>query len=158
MDSLFLQYMFVFFVSMVPFLEVFLTVPTAIIVFDFPPVIVSVVAIAGNTLSVLLFIFFGTEINKFFSTLYNKLRKRDSIPKEVNPRVKQALDRFGATWVCFLSSILFSSQVGAGTMTTLGSSRKQVFIWTNLGVAALAITMALLSITAERLVIEMVDL
>ncbi|MDQ0300292.1 hypothetical protein J2S78_002739 [Salibacterium salarium] len=158
MENVFAQYMFIFFVSMVPFLEVFLTIPTAIIVFNFPPFVVLIVAILGNVMSVLLFVFFGVQMNRFFNTLYNKLRKRDRTPITINPRIKKAFDRFGATWVCFSSSILFSSQVGAGTMTSLGASKRQVFIWTNLGVSTLAVVLATLSVVAEKLVSSLVNL
>lgn len=158
MDNVFLQYTFIFLISMIPFLEVFLTVPMAIIVFDFPPFAVLIVAILGNAMSVLLFVFFGAEINKHFNTIYHKLRKRDKTPTGMNPRIKRTFDRFGATGVCFLSSILFSSQVGAGAMATLGTSRSQVFIWTNLGVTTLAVVMATLSVVAEGFVTSLVNL
>ncbi|WP_010531503.1 small multi-drug export protein [Lentibacillus jeotgali] len=158
MENVLLQCIFIFFISMVPFLEVFLTVPTAIIVFNFPPFAALIVAILGNAISVLFFVFFGTEINKLFHTVYNKLRKRDRAPVGINPRIKRTFDRFGATGVCFLSSILFSSQIGAGAITTLGASRNQVFIWTTLGVSTLAVIMATLSVVAEGLVSSLVNL
>ncbi|MFC7063423.1 small multi-drug export protein [Halobacillus seohaensis] len=158
MENVFLQYTFIFFVSMIPFLEAFLTVPTAIIVFNFPPVVALIVAILGNAISVLLFVLFGSEINKLFNTIYNKLRKSDKTPMEINPRIKRTFDRFGATGVCFLSSILFSSQIGAGAITTLGASKSQVFIWTNLGMSTLAVVMATLSVVAEGLVSSLVNL
>ncbi|WP_226037326.1 small multi-drug export protein [Aquibacillus saliphilus] len=158
MENLFLQCLFVFFVSMVPFLEVFLTVPTAIIAFNFPPLVALSLAILGNAVSVFLFMFFGAEINKLFNTIYNKFRKRDNTPKKINPRIKRTFDRFGAIGVCFLSSILFSSQIGAGAITTLGASRSQVFIWTNLGASAVAVVMATLSVVAEGLVSSLVNL
>ncbi|MFD1361779.1 small multi-drug export protein [Lentibacillus salinarum] len=158
MENVLLQCMTIFFISMVPFLEVFLTVPTAIIVFNFPPLVALIVAILGNAISVLLFVFFGAEINNFFNSVYNKLRKRDRRPVGINPRIKRTFDRFGATGVCFLSSILFSSQVGAGAITTLGASRRKVFIWTNLGVSTLAVVMATLSVVAEGFVSSFVNL
>ncbi|WP_106495804.1 small multi-drug export protein [Lentibacillus sp. Marseille-P4043] len=158
MENVLLQCVFIFFVSMVPFLEVFLTVPTAIIVFNFPPLVALILAILGNAISVLLFVFFGAEINKLFATISNKLRKRDKTHIGINPRIKRTFDRFGATGVCFLSSILFSSQVGAGAITTLGASRSQVFIWTILGVSTLAIVMATLSVVAEGLVSSLMNL
>ncbi|WP_117160969.1 hypothetical protein [Paraliobacillus sp. X-1268] len=158
MENLYLQFLFVFFVSMVPFLEVFLTVPTAIIVFNFPPFVALIVAILGNAFSVFLFMFFGTEINKLFNKIYNKFRKSESTPKKINPRIKSTFDRFGANGVCFLSSILFSSQLGAGAITTLGASRSQVFIWTNIGASAVAVVMAILSVVAEELVSSLVNL
>ncbi|MDT8862114.1 small multi-drug export protein [Alkalihalobacillus sp. MEB130] len=158
MDNVFLQYVFIFFVSMIPFLETFLTVPLAIIVFDFPPIAVVIVAIFGNAMSVLLFILFGTEINKLVSIIYYKLHKKDKKPIKMNARIKRTFDRFGATGVCFFSSILFSSQIGAFSMTTLGAKRSQIFVWTNLGVSALAVAMAILSVMAEGFVITLVNL
>lgn len=158
MENVFLQYGFIFFVSMIPFLEVFITVPTAIIGFNLSPFVVLIVAIIGNAMSVLLFICFGTEINRLFNTIYNKLRKRHKTPMGMNPRIKRSFDRFGTTGVCLLSSVLFSSQVGAGAMTGLGASRSQVFIWTNLGVSTLAVVMATLSVVAEGFVSSFVNL
>lgn len=158
MENVLIQYITVFFISMVPFLEVFLTVPTAIIVFNFPPLVALIVAILGNAISVLLFMFFGTKINNFFHSVYNKFRNRDRRHVEINPRIKRTFDRFGATGVCFLSSILFSSQIGAGAITTLGASRSKVFIWTTLGVSTLAVVMATLSLVAEGLVSSLVNL
>lgn len=158
MENVFVQYVFLFFISMVPFIETFLSVPTAIIVFDFPPLAVLVVAILGNVFSVLLFMIFGVQIKKFLNTLYNKFRKKDKPPAEMNPRMKRTFDRYGATGVCFLSSVLFSSQLGAGAMTTFGASRGQVFIWTNMGVTTLAVSMATLSVTAEEFVSTLMNL
>lgn len=158
MDNVLFQYAFIFFVSMVPFIEVFLTIPTAIIAFNTPPFIVLIIAILGNATSVFLFAFFGVRINKLFSILYSKFRKKEKTPKTINPRIKQTFDRYGATGVCFFSSLLFSSQIGAGTMATFGAPRRQVLIWTNLGVSTLAIIMVTLSITAEELVSSFVSL
>ncbi|RPF50400.1 small multi-drug export protein [Aquisalibacillus elongatus] len=158
MENIFLQYLFIFFVSMVPFFETFLTVPTAIIVFDIPPLAALTVAIIGNAISVILFIFFGTEINKFFNFLFKRFRKGNPAPVEMSPRIKRSLDRYGATGICFMSSLLFSSQMGACAITSLGSSKHQVFIWTSLGVSTLAIVMATLSIMAEGLVTSLVNL
>ncbi|HLR61359.1 MAG TPA: small multi-drug export protein [Lentibacillus sp.] len=158
MENVLLQCITIFFISMVPFLEVFLTVPTAIIVFNFPPLIALIVAILGNAISVLLFVFFGAEINNLFHSVYNKFRKGDRRHVEINPRIKRTFDRFGATGVCFLSSILFSSQVGAGAITTLGASRHKVFIWTTLGVSTLAVVMATLSVVAEGFISSLVKL
>lgn len=160
MENVFLQYTLIFFTSMVPFLEVFLTVPMAIIVFNFPPVVVLIVAILGNVASVCVFVFFGAQMYKGLNIIYNKLRKsdKDKTPTEINPRIKRTFDRYGATGVCFLSSILFSSQVGAGAMTSLGAKRSQVFIWTNLGVGTLAVVMATLSVAAEGFVTTLVNL
>ncbi|WP_235989002.1 small multi-drug export protein [Aquibacillus kalidii] len=143
---------------MVPFLEVFITVPTAIIVFNFPPIVALIIAILGNATSVLIIVLFGGEMNKLFNTIYHKFRKQNKPPKKMNTRVKKTFDRFGATGVCFLSSILISSQVGAGTISTLGVSKRQVFIWTNLGVSSVAIVMATLSVVAEGLVSSLVNL
>ncbi|QQK74932.1 hypothetical protein HUG15_04480 [Salicibibacter cibarius] len=156
--DVFLQYLFVFFVSMIPFLEVTLTVPTGIIAFNFSTITVLIVAVFGNAVSVLIFIFFGAEIKKLFNTIYNKLRMKDRTPSGINPKIKRTFDRFGVIGVCFLSSILFSSQIGATTMTTLGGSRSQVFIWTNLGVGFLAVILAILSVMAEELVSSFVNL
>ncbi|MEW9675154.1 small multi-drug export protein [Lentibacillus sp. L22] len=158
MENIFLQCIFTFFVSMIPFLEVFVTVPTAIIVFNFSPFAAVIVAILGNAISVLLFVLFGAEINKRFNIICNKFCKRNRTPVKINPRIKRTFNRFGATGVCFLSSILFSSQIGAGTMMTLGASRSRVFIWTNLGVSTLAVVMATLSVVAEGLVSSLVNL
>ncbi|ALX48573.1 hypothetical protein [Lentibacillus amyloliquefaciens] len=161
MENVILQILFIFFTSMVPFLEVFLTVPMAIVVFNFPPLAALIVAIFGNAMSVLLFVFFGAKINKFFNILLNKFHKSDKEPKGpvgINPRIKRMFDRFGATGVCFLSSLLFSSQIGAGTIATLGASRIKVFIWTNLGMSTLAVVMATLSVVAEGFVSSLVNL
>lgn len=154
MESLFLQYAFIFFVSMVPFAEVFVTVPVGVIVFNLPIFNVLAVAIIGNIISVFFFIFFGSEFNKFFI----KFRKTGKPSKEINPKIKQSLDRFGATGVSFLSSLLFSSQLGAGALMSFGASKSRVLFWTGAGVTTLAGIMAILSVTAEELVISLVNL
>lgn len=158
MENVLLQSLFIFFISMVPFLEVFLTVPVGIIVFNFPPFAALLLAIAGNAVSVLLFVFFGIQINKFVTSVMNKFRKHDKVYKPINPRVKHMFNRFGPTAVCFMSSLLFSSQVGASAISTLGAPRKKVFIWTTLGVSTLAVAMATLSVTAEGFVATLVNI
>lgn|SRR5699024_1161846 len=154
MGNVFLQYAFIFFVSMIPFVEVFVTVPIGTIVFNLPPVFVLIVAVIGNIISVSFFIFFGAEMNKFI----NKFRKTDKSRKEINPKIKESFDRFGATGVSFFSSLLFSSQVGAGAMISFGASKSRVFVWTAMGVSTLASIMAILSVIAEELVISLVNL
>lgn len=158
MENIFLQYSLIFLVSMVPFIEAFLVIPTAIIGFKLPPFIVLIVAFLGNAMSIFLFMYFGAEIKKQLGSLYHTFKKKQKTSKEMNPRIKQSFDRFGATGVCLLSPFLFSSQIGAGAMTTLGVSRKQVFIWTNIGVSTLALVMVTLSIVAEELVASLLNI
>src|SRR5699024_4823812 len=123
-----------------------------IIAFDFPPFAALIVAIIGNSISVLLFIYFGAEINKLFHTMYHKFRKKDKKTVKMNPRMKRTYNRFEETGVCFLSWLLSTSQFVLGTISTIGAPRSQVFIWTNLGVGTLAVIMATLSVMAEELV------
>ncbi|HLR53145.1 MAG TPA: small multi-drug export protein [Pseudogracilibacillus sp.] len=153
MENIFLQYAVIFFGSMVPFLEVFVSIPMGVVGFGLPLFVVLLISIVGNMFSVFLFIFFGTEINKFMT----KFRKTNQPVKKINPKIKETFDRFGATGVSFLSSLLFSSQIGAGTMITLGASKLRVFFWTCAGVSILAGIMAVLSVTAEELVISLIN-
>lgn len=155
MENMLLQYGLVFVVSMVPFIEAFFTVPAAIIFFDLPPFVVLIVAISGNALSILLFMSFGTHINKFVNVIYYK-KYQTTIT--VNPRIKRSFDRFGATSVCFLSPVLFSSQIGAGAMTGLGASKRHVFTWTSAAISTLALVMAIMSIIAEGYISSLLNL
>ncbi|MDQ0159969.1 hypothetical protein [Alkalibacillus salilacus] len=158
MENVILQVLFVFFVSMVPFLEVFLTVPMGIIVFDFSPLVTLTIAVLGNAVSVLIFIFFGSTIKAGFHKITQKWRRREVAPASVNPKIKATFERYGALGVCFASSLLFSSQVGASTVATFGISKRKIFVWTNLGMMTLAVTMATLSVFAEEFVVTIVNL
>lgn len=158
MDNILFQYVMIFLVSTVPFLEVFVTIPTAIIVFNLSPFLSLVTAFLGNGLSVLLFIYFGGEMRKLYHQLYRKFRKREHPGSSMPPRMKKTFDRFGVVGVCFFSSILVSSQVGATTMAGAGASKSRIFIWTNLGVLSLAVFMAICSVVAAEFVIRLVDL
>lgn len=158
MDSIFLQYVFIFFMSAIPFFEVFIGIPTAIIVFNFPPVVSLLIAFVGNVLSVLLFLFFGVEIKKIYDRFARKFRKSSQTSRGVPPRIQKTFDRFGVIGVCFFSSILVSSQLGATTMTSFGASKAKVFFWTNLGVFTLAVIMTILSVAATEFVTDLVDI
>src|SRR5699024_12872054 len=115
--------------------------------------VVLLISIVGIMFSVFLFIFCGTEINKFMT----KFRKTNQPVKRINPKIKETFDRFGATGVSFLSSLLFSRQIGAGTMITLGDSKIRVFFWTYAGVSIIAGIMDVLSVTAEEQVISLIN-
>src|SRR5699024_3603630 len=145
----FLQYAVIFFGSMVPFLEVFVSIPMGVVGFGLPLFVVLLISIVGNMFSVFLFIFFGTEINKFMT----KFRKTNQPVKRINPKIKETFDRFGATGVSFLSSLLFSSQIGAGTMITLGASKLRLFFWTFAGELLIDSIMAVFYVISEYVLI-----
>ncbi|PTL38209.1 small multi-drug export protein [Alkalicoccus saliphilus] len=157
MENVFLQYVMIFLVSTVPFFEVFITIPTAIIVFNLSPVLSLVTAFLGNCFSVLLFIYFGGGIRKLYHTFSRKYQKKERPAEGMSPRMKKTFDRFGVIGVCFFSSILVSSQIGATTMASVGASKRKVFLWTNLGVLSLAVVMAISSVVATEFVIRLVD-
>ncbi len=158
MDNVFLQYVMVFLVSTVPFFEVFITIPTAIIVFNLSPVLSLFTAFLGNCFSVLLFIYFGGGIRKLYHTFSRKFQKKERKAGGMSPKLQQTFDRFGVIGVCFFSSILVSSQMGATTMASVGASKRKVFLWTNLGVFSLALVMTVSSVVAAEFVIRLVDL
>src|SRR5690625_1770921 len=158
MENILIQYLFILVVSMIPFLEVFITVPTGIIVFGLPPVFVVIMSVIGNVISVFLFIFFGSQIYKLFYVFPYRQEKKHKKPKGMGGRMKRTFNRCGINGVSFLSSLLFSSQIGSSAMMSLGGRKNQVFLWTNLGVITLAIVMAILSIVAEEFVSLLVDI
>src|SRR5699024_10545546 len=131
MVNVLIQYLFIFVLSMIPFLEVFITVPTGIIVFDLPVVLVIMLSIFGNVISVFLFIFFGSQIHKLYSALPHRSGKKQKKPSGKNDRMKRIFNRFGINGVSFLSSLLFSSQIGSSAMMTIGGRKNQVFLWTS---------------------------
>lgn len=149
------EYLLIFFGAMIPFIEFLLTIPVAIILFDLNPIIATLVATAGNILSLTLFIVLGEKLTSFLARFQ---RGKEKGPSKRSETLRKYYDKFGAVGLSFFGSFLLSSQLTAAGMVPLGTSRRKAFVWTSLAVVIYAITIALLSFFAENWIEDWLNL
>lgn len=92
--STLIEYIIVFALSTIPFSEFIISVPTGIIIFNLNPIISTAVAIAGNLLSVVVFVFLGSQIRRFI----NRFKNPDLPPKKTKSEVQEILRPVRRGW------------------------------------------------------------
>lgn len=116
-----LQWFGVFLLGAIPYLESYGA--SAIGVVTGMNVIAAItVAVFGNALSMLGFVFFGQKIRHW--------RKTDEKPvSERTKKLKIRFDRYGIIGVSLLGQTLLPSQITSMLMVTFGAQRNKVILW-----------------------------
>jgi membrane protein YqaA with SNARE-associated domain len=96
------------------------------------PVITVMAAVAGNLISIIIFVFFGDKLQNL-----RKNRKKETAALTARKqKIKDRFDKYGIPGVSLLGQTILPSQITAMTMVTFGASRNRVIFW-----QALAITL-----------------
>ncbi|MFB4158863.1 hypothetical protein ACE1TF_03165 [Geomicrobium sp. JSM 1781026] len=152
--STLLEYIIVFALSTLPFSEFIISIPTGIIIFNLNPIIATAVAIAGNLLSVVVFVFLGSQIRLFI----NRFKNPDRPPKKRNPKFKKFYDRYGVAGLSWLGSTLLSSQLTATAIVSFEDSKAAATYYVSVAVITLSIVVAVLSVVADEWLASMLNL
>ncbi|WP_152658444.1 hypothetical protein [Oceanobacillus sp. CFH 90083] len=140
------EYISLFLLAMVPMIEYMITIPAGIILMQLHPVPVTLIVIAGNVFSLLLFIIVGDRILLFRSRFR---RSRPDAGEERKERFRRYYDKYGAIGLSFIGCFFLSSQLTVAGMIPLGISRQRTFFWGSTAVVVYAVLFTFLSVFAE---------
>lgn len=135
------EYFLVFLGAAIPWLEMGLVIPLGIIG-GLNPITVTIVAIIGNLLTVLLLII-GFE--KFQQWLAKRREGKEQTPSKRSIRAKELWRKYGLPGMLMLGPILIGTHVAAFIALVLGGSKQQTTIWSVVSIVAWAIVFAVVT-------------
>lgn len=135
-----ISYIIIFILAAIPFFEVMLIIPVAI-VGGLPAVPVMIVAFLGNLLTLGLLIVFIEKIKSWRSK-----KKGDEAESKRHKRAKGIWDKYGLPGLAFVGPFFIGTHLTALLASTFGSSRKRTFY---LMTASLAIWTIVLGLFAH---------
>lgn len=117
-----LQWLGVFLISAIPFVESYFGSAIGVIV-GIHPVVAVVAAIIGNVISMFVFVLSAHEVRA-------KVTKNGTAA--LSPRrakLKERFDRYGVPGVSLLGQLFLPSQITSAAMVSFGASKNQVIMW-----------------------------
>lgn len=135
------EYVLVFLGAAIPWLEMALVIPLGIIG-GLNPITVSIVAIVGNLLTVLLLII-GFE--KFQMWLAKRREGKEQASSKRSQRAKELWRKYGLPGMLMLGPILIGTHVAAFIALVLGGSKQQTTLWSVISIVAWAIAFAVVT-------------
>lgn len=135
------EYFLVFLGAAIPWLEMALVIPLGIIG-GLNPITVSIVAIVGNLLTVLLLII-GFE--KFQQWLAKRREGKEQTASKRSQRAKELWRKYGLPGMLMLGPILIGTHVAAFIALVLGGSKQQTTLWSVISIVAWAIAFAVVT-------------
>lgn len=132
------EYFLVFLGAAIPWLEMALVIPLGIIA-GLNPLTVTIVAIIGNLLTVLLLII-GFE--KFQQWLAKRREGKERPTSKRSQRAKDLWRKYGLPGMMMLGPILIGTHIAAFIALVLGGSKQQATIWSVASIVAWAIAFA----------------
>ncbi|GAK09502.1 LOW QUALITY PROTEIN: hypothetical protein JCM19038_3342 [Geomicrobium sp. JCM 19038] len=137
-----LQLIFIFVLSLIPFFESYGAIPFGLML-GFPTIPVMVVAIIGNWVSVMAFIW---GIDKLRSKIKSKKKKKEKEPSKRAIRAKHYFEKYGVPG-CGISGILIAFHLAAGIALAAGANRAYVSLWMTIGIVLWAVVIGVLFIS-----------
>lgn len=135
------EYFLVFLGAAIPWLEMALVIPLGIIG-GLHPITVSIVAIVGNLLTVLLLII-GFE--KFQQWLAKRREGKEQTASKRSLRAKELWRKYGLPGMLMLGPILIGTHVAAFIALVLGGSKQQTTLWSAISIVVWAIAFAVVT-------------
>ncbi|KYG29154.1 small multi-drug export protein [Alkalihalobacillus trypoxylicola] len=138
-----LQYIGIFVISMVPFLESYVAIPVGIAL-DFPPVPIILIGIIGNVLSVIILIW-----------IIDKFRKPNKEKKESNRwrRAQSFFQKYGVPGVS-LAGPLIGYHIAALIALGAGTSKQYITLWQIIAISVWSIIFGVAFIFGIQLLIR----
>ncbi|WP_054709504.1 small multi-drug export protein [Bacillus sp. JCM 19041] len=138
--NLFLQLVSIFTLSLIPFFESYGAIPLGLVL-AFPAIPVIIVAIIGNWISVMAFIW-------IISSIRGKITKNKNKKKEPSKRAIKArryFEKYGVPGVS-LAGILLAFHLAAGIALAAGAKRSYVSLWMTISIVLWAVVVGVLFI------------
>ncbi|MGF3056238.1 hypothetical protein [Microbacterium sp. YY-01] len=117
------QWLVVALLAAIPFVESYFGSAIGVAI-GLPPVIAVVMAVIGNTVSMLVFVYAGASIRE-----RRKRKRPEEQTSAKSERLRRMFDRFGVPGVSLLGQTVLPSQITSGAMVGFGASRNRVIIW-----------------------------
>ena len=120
------QYVVLFFVSILPFLDVFYVIPVGIVL-DMAPIPVGTIAFLGNFIMVLVFAAFFRQISEWRNK--RRAKKGKTQPSKRETRARRIWEKYGLPVFALLSPSLLGTDLAALMALLFGASRTRVIVW-----------------------------
>lgn len=137
------QYIALFLISILPFLDVFYIIPVGIAL-GISPVAVGIIAFAGNFIMVLIFAMFFRQISEWRNKRREK--KGKSQPSKKETRARHIWEKYGLPVFALLSPSILGTDLAALTALLLGSSKVRVITWMGVSLVVWSIIMTVGSV------------
>ncbi len=120
------QYIVLFLISILPFLDVFYIIPVGIAL-GMSPVAVGIISFAGNFIMVVVMAMFFKQISEW----RNKRREKKGIagPTKKETKARHIWEKYGLPVYSLLSPSILGTDFAALTALLFGSSRVRVVTW-----------------------------
>ncbi|RST61181.1 hypothetical protein D5F11_003790 [Siminovitchia terrae] len=130
------QYIAVFIIGFVPFLEAFVAVPIGILL-DLPFILVVLVGATANWLSVMVLIVFSSFTRSLFSE-----REKNNSDHFINRRFQKAkayFNKYGVPGIALLGPIIGTNHIGALVCIIAKANKKNIILWQTVSIVIWAI-------------------
>lgn len=137
------QYIAVFIIGFVPFLEAFVAVPIGVLL-DLPFILVVLLGITANWLSVMTVIVFSS----FIRTLFSEKQKNNS-DRFINRRFQKAktyFNKYGVPGISLLGPIIGTNHIGALVCIIAKANKKNIIVWQTISIVIWAVGTGILLI------------
>ncbi|MDQ0185847.1 small multi-drug export protein [Cytobacillus sp. FSL R5-0569] len=137
-DNIFLQLLSIFVLSFIPFFESYGAIPFGLLL-GFPSIPVIIVAIAGNWVSVMAFIWIINALR----TKVIKGKKKEKEPSKRMLKAKKYFDKYGVPGVS-LAGIVWGFHISAAIALAAGSNKGNVSLWNTIAIIVWALAIGIL--------------
>lgn len=130
------QYIAVFIIGFVPFLEAFVAVPIGILL-DLPFIFVVLAGATANWLSVMVLIVFSSFTRSLFSE-----REKNNSDHFINRRFQKAkayFNKYGVPGIALLGPIIGTNHIGALVCIIAKANKKNIILWQTVSIVIWAI-------------------
>lgn len=130
------QYIAVFIIGFVPFLEAFVAVPIGLLL-DLPFILVVLVGITANWLSVMAVIVFSSFIRSLFFE-----KEKNTSNHFINRRFQKAkkyFDVYGVPGISLLGPIIGTNHIGALVCIIAKANKKNIILWQTISIVIWAV-------------------
>lgn len=140
--SIYLAYMFIFLLGATPFLEVLVVIPLGVAA-GMPTLPVTILAFAGNILTIWLLILMMDRVKKWVDRRNEQKGKERSEKKA--KRASAIWKKYGLPGLSFLSPIVTGSHLGVILAMGFGGEKKQILFWMTLSIVVWSVVIGIAS-------------
>jgi uncharacterized membrane protein len=137
------QYLGLFILAILPWIDIFVVVPLGIL-WGLSPVVVSIVGFAGNFLMIVLLALFFRQLAAWRRR--RRERKGITAPTKRETRARQIWERYGIPGLSIVAPILLGTDLAALLALSFGSSRMRVVVWMGVSLVIWTVILAVGSV------------
>lgn len=143
------SYLLVFVAAAIPVLEILVVIPAAIVA-GLHPIPTTVLALAGNWVTVAVVVLVGDRLVRWWQRRRQERRARrheDTPPRRRKgaERAGRIVRRWGLPALAVLAPVTTGTHVAALAALAIGGTRRRVLVWMTVGLAAWAVVAAVVT-------------